>query len=197
MIASSVLFYLHGFLSSTGTRKAALVAEYLRAHTSTIELRIPALPDKPLAALHAAEAAIAVARAEGFERIGLIGSSMGGFYATILAQRHQVRALLINPAVMPQRLIAGSLGKQRNPYTGVEFELNAADVEALQRMCPTLVQPELFWLLVQTGDEVLDYRDAVNFYAGCKQTVEPGGDHQFRHFERYLPETINFLGSFA
>lgn len=193
MTESPLLIYFHGFLSSTGTRKAALLADYLRAQALSIELRIPALPDKPQAALQAAEAAIAAARAEGRESIGLIGSSMGGFYATILAQRYNLRTLLINPAVLPQRLIAGTLGHHRNSYTGVEFELNSADVEALQRMSPTLEQPELFWLLVQTGDEVLDYCDAVNFYAGCKQTVEPGGDHQFQHFERYLPEVVNFL----
>jgi predicted esterase YcpF (UPF0227 family) len=196
-MTAPLLIYLHGFLSSPGTRKAALLADYLRAQQLSIELQIPALPDQPAAALAAAEAAIAAARAAGRDSIGLIGSSMGGFYATILAQREGLRAVLINPAVMPQRLIAAYLGNQRNPYTGVEFVLTLADVEVLQRMHPILERPELFWLLLQSGDEVLDYRDAVNFYAGCRQTVEAGGDHQFRHFERYLPDVVNFLGTSA
>ncbi len=196
-MTAPLLIYLHGFLSSPGTRKAALLADYLRVEQLPIELQIPALPDQPAAALAAAETAIAVARAAGRESIGLIGSSMGGFYATLLAQREGLRAVLINPAVMPQRLIAAYLGNQRNPYTGVEFALTLADVEVLQRMNPTLERPELFWLLLQSGDEVLDYRDAVNFYAGCRQTVEAGGDHQFRHFERYLPDVVNFLGTSA
>lgn len=192
-MAPPLLIYFHGFLSSPGTHKAALLAAYLRAQELAIELRIPALPDNPAAALQAAEAAISAARASGHELIGVLGSSMGGFYATILAQRYGLRAVLINPAVQPQRFVAANLGRQRNPYTGIEFTLDHTDVEVLQRISPTLNRPELFWLLQQTGDEVLDYRDAVNFYTGCKQTVEAGGNHQFQDFERYLPDIVNFL----
>jgi uncharacterized protein len=183
-MTAPLLIYLHGFLSSPGTRKAALLAQ------------IPALPDKPQAAMQAAEAAIIAAQARGCELIGLLGSSMGGFYATILAQRYALRTVLINPAVQPQHLIAGYLRRQRNPYTGVEFDLDSNDVAELQRINPALTRPELFWLLTQIGDEVLDYRDAVNLYAGCRQTVEPGGDHQFQHFERHLPDIVNFFINF-
>jgi predicted esterase YcpF (UPF0227 family) len=194
---SPLLIYFHGFLSSPGTHKAALLATYLRAHELAIELQTPALPDNPAAALAAAEAAIIAARANGYESIGVLGSSMGGFYATILAQRYGLRAVLINPAVQPQRFVAANLGRQRNPYTEIEFTLDGADVEVLQRISPELSRPELFWLLQQMGDEVLDYRDAVNFYAGCRQTVEPGGNHRFQDFERYLPDIITFLGACA
>jgi predicted esterase YcpF (UPF0227 family) len=188
-----LLIYFHGFLSSPGTHKAALLAAYLRAQELSIELRVPALPDNPAAALQAAEAAIVAARASGCEPIGLLGSSMGGFYATVLGQRYGLRAVLINPAVQPQRFVAANLGRQRNPYTGIEFTLDDTDVEVLQRISPQLARPELFWLLQQMGDEVLDYRDAVNFYAGCRQTVEAGGNHQFQDFERYLPDILKFL----
>ncbi|MDB6060052.1 MAG: putative esterase [Verrucomicrobiaceae bacterium] len=192
-MTAPLFIYFHGFLSSPGTRKAALLTEYLRAQQLEIDLRVPALPDKPAAALQAATASIEAAQKEGRTSIGLLGSSMGGFYATILAQQFVLRTVLINPAVSPQRLIAGYLGPLRNPYTGVEFELNDADVAELQRINPTLQRAELFWLLAQTGDEVLDYREAMNFYAACQQTIEPGGDHQFQHFERYLPEVVKFL----
>lgn len=192
-MSAPLIIYLHGFLSSPGTRKAALLAEYLRAQNLPIELQIPALPDKPQAAMCAAEEAVMAACAGNCESIGLIGSSMGGFYATILAQRYALRTVLINPTVAPQRLIANYLGPQHNQYTGVDFELEHSDVIELQRISPMLTRPELFWLLTQTGDEVLDYRDAVNFYAGCRQTVEPDGDHQFQNFERHLPGVVNFL----
>lgn len=192
-MSAPLLIYLHGFLSSPGTRKAALLADYLRAHNLPIELQIPVLPDKPHPAMQAAEAAVIAARASDCASIGLIGSSMGGFYATILAQRYALRAVLINPTVQPQRLIADYLGPQHNPYTGVDFELERADVVELQRISPALTRPELFWLLTQMGDEVLDYRDAMNFYAGCRQTIEPDGDHQFQNFERHLPDIVEFL----
>lgn len=191
-MSAPLFIYLHGFLSSPGTHKAALLREHLHAQRADIELRVPALPDKPAAALLAAEAAIALARRE-HRAVALLGSSMGGFYATILAQRYGLRTVLINPAVQPHRLFSRYLGVQRNPYTIVEFELTATDLAALQAMSPTLTHPELFWLLQQQGDEVLDYRDAVNFYSGCRQTVEAGGNHRFENFERYLPEIVKFL----
>ena len=190
-----IFIYLHGFLSSPGTHKASQLANYLRAQSSPIELRIPALRDEAPLAFAAAETAVRDACAQS-DTVALIGSSMGGFYATILAQRYRLRAALINPAVAPQRLLHRHYGVNRNPYTDHEFTLDATHAAYLEQIAPAAIRaPQLFWLLVQTGDEVLDYRDAVEFYARCKQTVEAGGDHRFIGFERYLPELINFLQS--
>ncbi|HEY3698956.1 MAG TPA: YqiA/YcfP family alpha/beta fold hydrolase [Spongiibacteraceae bacterium] len=191
-MATPVLIYLHGFLSSPGTLKARQLGDYLRAQAISADLRIPLLPDEASSALEAAEATLRNALADT-ARVALVGSSMGGFYATILAQRYDLRAVLINPAVAPHRLIHRHLGRNRNPYTWREFTLDETHVAQLEAMQPQLVKPDLFWLLAQSGDEVLDYREAVAFYARSKQTVEAGGDHQFRGFERYLPALINFL----
>jgi uncharacterized protein len=190
----SALIYLHGFLSGPGTVKAQQLGSYLREHAIPVSLRIPALPEEPARAFAAAETALAQARAEGHTSIGLVGSSMGGFYATILAMREGLRAVLINPAVQPHRHIHQYLGEIVNPYSGRRFTLDHTDVDALAAMAPAALEfPERLWLLAQTGDEVLDYREAVAFYAGCKQTVEPGGDHRFQGFERYLPDLVKFL----
>lgn len=191
-MATPVFIYLHGFLSSPGTLKARQLGEYLCAQAIPADLRIPSLPDEAPLALAAAEATLRSALATT-AHVALLGSSMGGFYATILAQRYDLRAVLINPAVAPQRLIHRYLGRNRNPYTGREFTLDETQMALLEAMQPQLLKPDLFWLLAQTGDEVLDYREAVAFYARCKQTVEAGGDHQFRGFERHLPALIKFL----
>lgn len=192
-MASPIIIYLHGFLSSPGTFKASQCADYLRAQVLPIDFRIPLLRDEAPLAFAAAENVVRSAR-EQSDTVALIGSSMGGFYATILAQRYRLRAALINPAVAPHRLLHRHLGANRNPYTGHEFVLDATHAAYLEQIAPAAIAaPQLFWLLAQTGDEVLDYRDAVEFYAGCKQTIEAGGDHQFQNFERYLPELINFL----
>lgn len=193
---TAAIIYLHGFLSSPASAKARSMGAYLaaQAQAPALAYSVPALPEEPAQALAAADAAICELRAAGATSIGLIGSSMGGFYATVLAQRYGLRAVLVNPSVAPQRRIQLFFGEQQNPYSGRRFNLDASHAEELAAMAPLqIAQPELFWLLLQSGDEVLDYREALQFYASCKQTLEQGGNHQFVDFERHLPSLVEFL----
>jgi predicted esterase YcpF (UPF0227 family) len=187
----STLIYIHGFLSSPLSAKATLTRGYLTAQHPTIAFDVPALPDDPAPALAAAEAAVIAARARG--PVGLIGSSMGGFIATVLAERYDLRVALVNPSARPHLRIDRYFGTNTNPYTGVQFTLDAGHARWLEQALPAAIRPDRYWLLTQMDDEVLDYREAVEFYAGCRQTVEPGGNHQFVGFERYLPEIVRFL----
>jgi len=124
----------------------------------------------------------------------LIGSSLGGYYATWLAERHGVKAALINPAVSPWRYLEREfLGWHRNLYTGEEYEVTPRQVESLRRLeVERLSRPRDFLLLAQTGDEVLDYRLAVEKYAGARQVIEEGGSHAFDNFEAVLPLIFDF-----
>jgi predicted esterase YcpF (UPF0227 family) len=193
-MTTPVIIYLHGFLSSPQSAKARLTADYLAAYLPSAHYCVPALPEEPALALRAAETAVLEQRALNNAPIGLIGSSMGGFYATVLAQRYGLRTVLINPSVLPHQRIQQFFGENINPYSGRRFSLNASHATDLERMAPDIIaRAELFWLLVQSGDTVLDYREAVQFYAACKQTVEEGGDHQFQGFERHLPQIVEFL----
>lgn len=194
---NAIFIYLHGFLSSPRSAKAEQLVQFIQTHNLPIDCRAPELLEEPHLALAAAETAIQQARAENTV-VGLIGSSMGGFYATVLAERYAVRAVLINPSVYPHLRLREYLqingSEMVNPYSGRRFTLGQRDIDALVAMQPdSLANIENYWLLAQTGDEVLDYRDAVAYYAGCKQTIEAGGDHQFQNFTRYLPELVNFL----
>lgn len=190
----AAILYLHGFLSSPRSAKARATGDFLRATASPVHYDVPALPEEPARALAAAEHAVLACRAAGATSIGLIGSSMGGFYATVLALRHGLRAVLVNPSVAPHLRIHQFFGEQVNPYTGRRFVLDESHAAELARMAPAAIaRPEDFWLLAQRGDEVLDYREAERFYAGCRQTIESGGDHQFQRFERHLPAVIDFL----
>jgi predicted esterase YcpF (UPF0227 family) len=188
----STLLYIHGFLSSPLSAKASITRAYLSAQHPAIQFAVPALPDDPAPALAAAEAAVIAARARG--PVGLIGSSMGGFIATVLAERYDLRVVLVNPSARPHLRIARYFGLNTNPYTGVQFTLDAGHARWLAAALPATIHPERYWLLTQMDDEVLDYREAVEFYAGCRQTIEPGGNHQFVGFERHLPEIVRFLG---
>lgn len=183
------LLYLHGFRSSPRSWKARLVGEALDARGLADRFHCPALSHDPVQAIAQAEAVLA--------RHGpctLVGSSLGGYYATWLAERHGLRAVLINPAVVAPRALADYIGPQSNLYTGEIFEFTQAHVDALQALSVATLDPARYWLLVETGDEVLDYRRAVERYAGARLTVLPGGDHGFTRFPEYLPQILEFAG---
>lgn len=187
------LIYLHGFMSSPLSAKATLTKDYLAAQSPSINFQVPPLPDHPERALQAT--VVAVESALSIGTVGLIGSSMGGFVATLLAERFGLRAVLVNPSAQPHRRIHHYFGENTNPYTGQQFVLDESHAQWLEQAQPAAIHPERYWLLTQMGDEVLDYREAVEFYAGCRQTVEPGGNHQFVGFARYLPAIVDFLVS--
>ena len=187
------LIYLHGFMSSPLSAKATLTREYLAARNPSIQFHVPSLPDYPEPAWQAA--AVAVEAALSLGTVGLIGSSMGGFVATLLAERYDLRAVLVNPSARPYRRVHQYFGENTNPYTGQRFVLEECHAQWLEQAQPAAIHPERYWLLTQMGDEVLDYCEAVEVYAGCRQTVEPGGNHQFVGFERYLPGLVDFLSA--
>lgn len=187
------IVYLHGFLSSPSSHKATQLGDYLREHAPLIRYAVPSLHHDPRLAIEQATAATSSLDPGEF---ALVGSSLGGFYATVLAERLGCRALVINPAIHPQRLLRGLLGPQRNPYTGEAFELTRDHVSALQELDPArLTQPSRYWLLAETGDEVLDYRDAVAYYAGAQQDIVPGGDHTLKSFCAHLPEIVRWASA--
>lgn len=129
------------------------------------------------------------------DHLTFVGSSLGGFYATHLADTYGAGAVLINPAVHPDRDLAPYLGAQRNPFTGEAYELTAGHLAELRTLkVEHVVRPQRYLLLVQTGDEVLDYRAAVAFYAGAWQFVRGGGDHAFHDFAAQIPVILRFAG---
>ena len=187
-----LILYIHGFLSSPSSHKAQLVQAFCAQQSSPIEFQCPSLPAYPASAMSILEKSISE---NSHQAVGLIGSSLGGYYATYLAQRFQLPAVVINPAVKPYNLMANYLDQDlANYHTQEVSRLQAHHVEELRALELNRLQyPELIWLLTQTGDETLDYRQAVERYQDCKQTIEEGGDHSFQGFEGWLPEVIQFL----
>lgn len=182
------LIYLHGFNSSPASLKAReLVAAFDRLGLAA-QLRVPALHHDPRRAIALLEAEIAAA-----ERPVLVGSSLGGYYATFLAERHGLKALLINPAVRVQRYFSAHLGPQQNHYSGERWELTAAHVAALAALeVPPPQDPARFSVWLQTGDETLDYRDAADYYRHCSLDIRQGGDHGYQGFAARIPELLAF-----
>jgi predicted esterase YcpF (UPF0227 family) len=188
---SAALIYIHGFNSSPASFKARVLKNALAQRAPAVAFMAPALPHAPRAAAALLDALVAA-----HPRAVLVGSSLGGYYATWLAERHALRAVLVNPAVRPYELLAGHIGRQKNLYTGEEYEFTRAHVDELRALECAAISPPHYFLMVETGDEVLDYRHAVERYRGARQLVIDGGDHGFSDFEKYLDAVFEF-GGFA
>ena len=186
------LLYIHGFLSSPQSQKAVQVNDWLRQHRPDITYHCPFLtpyPDRTQATLEG------IVENNHADTVYLMGSSLGGFWATWLAEKYDLKAVLINPAVRLSVFKPEYLHSElKNYHTDDTYYLTEEHVEVFQKVNTTEIKRHPnYWLLVQTGDETLDYQLAVRKYARCRQLVEPGGDHSFRNFDRHIPAAIAFL----
>ena len=183
------IVYLHGFVSSPQSKKAVMLGDYLRNCVTGVRYVVPELPHRPAAAFDAILAACSSCAGD----LTLVGSSLGGFYATAAAERLGCRAALLNPAVHPHRHFGRYLGPQRNMYTGESFVLTQEHIDELRALdLEAITGPGRYWLFLETGDEVLDYREAVAFYAGALHTVVEGGDHSLTSFPEHIPDLVDW-----
>jgi uncharacterized protein len=185
-----MLIYVHGFNSSPASAKAELLRKHLQSLGRADELVCPALPHMPLEAAAVLEHAVA---GQDPEAITLIGSSLGGYLATWLVERRGFRAVLLNPVVKPYELFEPFRGPQTNLHTAEQYELTSRHLDQLRALeVSGIADPTRYLLLVTTGDEVLDYRRAVERYRGAAQIVVSGGDHGFSNFRAYLDVVMHF-----
>ena len=185
-----MIIYVHGFNSSANSGKARELAAWLDARGRAAEFMCPDLPHRPAAAIALLSGLISTLPPA---QVKLIGSSLGGFYSTWLADQFDVKAALINPAVHVQDGLKNVLGPQKNYHTGEEYLFTQQHLDELAALDkPASLRPQNLLLLVETGDEVLDYRAAVNYYAASRQIVVPGGDHGFQSFPQYIETILEF-----
>ena len=188
------LLYLHGFRSSPRSAKAVRMAERMRDRHPQVVWWCPQLPPSPADAM-----AMVAAGTAGWPRatMGVVGSSLGGFYAGwVQATGGCARAVLINPAVQPARDLARYIGQQtswHDPADSFHFEPRFVDeLRALAHPPPH--DPARTMALIAQGDEVLDWREMASHCAGAACTVLPGGDHALSDFPDHLGAIERFLG---
>jgi predicted esterase YcpF (UPF0227 family) len=189
-----VIIYLHGFNSSSQSAKGQQIARAAAALPDPPRLHLPSLPHRPAQAMREVCAWID-ANAPDERQLTLVGSSLGGYYATWLAEKYGARAVLINPAIRPCDDLRPFLGRQRNLHTGEEYDVTPEHFDELVALTARrITRPERYFLLVRTGDEVLDWRIAVGYYAGAFQYVAGGGDHGWTDFAGDVPSVLRFAG---
>jgi hypothetical protein len=186
-----MIVYLHGFNSSPASHKARLLRARLAERGLERLYACPALPPAPEGALRAIEAELA---RHDPGRVTLVGSSLGGFYATWIAETRGCRAVLIQPAVRPHIGLEPMLGPQQNLHSGERYELTRAHLEAWRKLALERVDPERYLLLLETGDEVLDWREAARKYEGARMVIRDGGDHTLASFPEHIPRILAFAG---
>ena len=185
-----MILYLHGFNSAPASHKARTLRSFLEARGLAHQFACPALPHRPVEAVALIESEIA--RCGG--RPTLVGSSLGGVYATHFAERFDLRAVLINPAITPHVGLEPFLGTQQNLYTGATYELTRSDLEGWRALAVERVDPERYLLLLETGDEALDWREAARKYEGARTVIRDGGDHTLQSFAEHIPRVLAFAG---
>lgn len=190
----SIVLYLHGFQSSPQSHKAQLTKAYVAEHFNDTSILVPQLPNSPSKIAGQVLRLISANPSLQAEGLKIIGSSMGGYLATWLVEKFGGKAVLINPAVKPYELLVNYTGFHVNPYTKERFYIHKDDMTYLRALnVREIAAPEMYKVYLQTGDEVLDYRQAEEKYAGSNLTIEQGGDHSFVGFDRHLPEIFEFL----
>jgi uncharacterized protein len=185
-----MILYLHGFRSSPSSMKARLVGERMAALGHAGQYLCPQLPASPKLAM---ELALSLVDGVAADQLTLIGSSLGGYYATWLAERLGCRAVLLNPAIVPRLDLAPYVGVTTQYHSDQPFEFKHAYIEELRALeVPRITQPGRYFLIAATGDEVLDYRDMVTHYAGARQHVIDGSDHAISEFANYVDDVLRF-----
>jgi predicted esterase YcpF (UPF0227 family) len=187
-----VILYLHGFRSSPQSRKAQQVQACMQALGRAGEYVCPQLPASPRVAIEVAQATAALVPAP---ELCVIGSSLGGFYATWLAERLGCRAVLLNPAIRPYDDLRGYIGTQPVYFSAATIDMRPEFLDELLALdTPAITRPERYFLVAATGDAVIDYRTMVAKYAGCRQRVIAGSNHEISDFAQYLDEVLAFCG---
>jgi predicted esterase YcpF (UPF0227 family) len=185
-----MILYLHGFRSSPRSFKARVMHERMAALGRVEELICPQLPASPKAAI---ALALLLAERHAPGNLAIVGSSLGGFYATWLAERLGCRAVLVNPAVNPLEDLDKHVGVTTAYHSDEPFEFKREYIDELAALrVERITCPERYFLLAATGDEVLDYRDMVAHYQGARQHVIEGSDHAISEFPHYVDEVLAF-----
>ena len=184
------ILYLHGFASSADSTKANQISSFINKEMKKTKILIPDLNNN---IKHAHDQIKFIIKQEC--PTAFMGSSLGGFYGTYFSEKYNLPCVNINPAIPPLDM-SEYLGENTNYSTGKKFTIDQKQLDFLNAMSKSIKKikkPENFMTLVQSGDEVLNYKQALAYYAGSQIDVTYGGNHSFDGFDNYLEKIQVFL----
>ena len=190
--APTHLLYLHGFRSSPRSFKAQRLQAWLAAHRPGVLWWCPQLPPSPREAMALLRRGTADWPVDGS---AVLGSSLGGCYATAVAEATGWPAVLLNPAVDPARDLAPYVGELTAFHDPAQrFVFGPEHVDELRALAaPTITRPERYFAVIAKGDELLDWREMAARHAGANLRLVEGGDHALSDFDAHLPHILRFL----
>jgi uncharacterized protein len=193
-MASTLVVYLHGFRSSPKSSKAVKTAEAIRAlssPTNPMHWYCPQLLASPKQSM---EMVVKHIESTPADRLVVVGSSLGGFYANYLAERYKCKAVALNPAVRAPRELAPHVGMMTAYDSDEPFDFRPEYIHELQDLqVEKLTLPERYFLMAAKGDELLDWREMVDFYSGAQQLVLDGSDHGISEYSEHLSAVTSFI----
>ncbi len=188
---TKLIVYIHGFNSSPLSFKANILSNLIGKIPLKTDFHCPSLPHWPEQAVKSLTDIIG---RHSVDDVLLIGSSLGGFYATYLSDYLGCRSVLINPAITPQEGLVNYIGPQKNLYTNEDYDFTVEHLRQLKSFyVPKPRNPERLFLMHTTGDELLDWKIAARHYEGAKRLIISGGDHGFSNFEDYAQIALSFV----
>lgn len=188
------LLYLHGFRSSPQSFKAQRLARWVKGHAPQLRWWCPQLPPSPREAL---QMVLDGTASWPTATTAVIGSSLGGYYATAFAEARGCKAMLLNPAIDPARDLAPHVGEQTMfHHPERTFQVRPEYMDELRAMAvPAITRAERYGAIIAKGDEVLSWREMLGHYPGARVLLLEGSDHSITDFDTHLPFLLEFLQS--
>jgi len=193
-MSTTLLVYLHGFRSSPRSSKAVMTGEAIKALSTAdnpIEWYCPQLLASPKQSMDMVTKHIDQSKAD---RIVVIGSSLGGFYANYLAEKYNCKAVALNPAVHAARELAPHVGMMTSYDSDEPFDFRPEYINELKALqVERISNPDHYFLIAAKGDELLDWKEMVQFYEGARHLVLEGSDHGIADYADHLPKVLEFI----
>ena len=187
---SKTILYFHGFASSSDSNKAKIISSYISKISSNTKIIIPDLNNNFQKAISQIELLIK----NNDKPISFIGSSLGGYFATYFAGIYNAKAILVNPAIPPLKGFDDYLGENKNYSTGEKFNIKKEDIKFLRGLSKKeYINKENTLILMESGDEVLPYKETSRYFKGCYIDIVFGGSHSYESMQKKLKKISDFL----
>lgn len=187
---SNTILYFHGFKSSSDSGKAQEFKNFIKNHTSQTKIVIPDLDDD----FKKANKQIKNLINENEKRIFFMGSSLGGYYALYFAELYKTKSVLINPAIPPLKDFEIHLGKNENYATGNKFIISKDNISYIRSLHhKRILDPTNHLILLESGDEILDYIKTVSYFKESPMDIFYGGNHSYTSIKEKFIKIKHFL----